>query len=94
VIILTRSIVFSIEADYTSNDLYDVYYLCRPLRQEGVSAKADPLAPKRKTMKARIPILQVQPLTAKTKGNGVSEEETNTPKGNGLSMQLVRQESP
>jgi hypothetical protein len=82
------------EADYMSNDLYDMYYICRRLRQEGVSADASPLAPQRKTMKARVPILQVQPLTAKTKGNGVSEEETNTPKGNGLSMQLARQESP
>jgi hypothetical protein len=71
------------EADYMSNDLYDVYYLCRRLRLEGVSADADPLAPQSNTMKARVPILQVQPLTAKIKGNGVSEEENNTLKGNG-----------
>ena len=32
-------------------------------------------------MKARVPTLQVQPLTPKTKGNRVSEEETNTLKG-------------
>ena len=62
--------------------------------QEGVSANAKPLAPQRKTMKARAPNLQVQPLTYKTKGNGVSEVETSTPKGNLLLMQLARQESP
>ena len=44
-------------------------------------------------MKARAPNLQVQPLTYKTKGNGVSEAETSTPKGNLLLMQLARQES-
>ena len=63
-------------------------------RQEGVSADAKPLAPQRKTMNARAPNLQVQPLMYKTKGNGVSEEETNIPKGNLLLMQLARQESP
>jgi len=45
-------------------------------------------------MKGRVQILQVQPLTAKTRGNKVSEEETNTPNGSLLSMQLARQESP
>ena len=39
-------------------------------RQEGVSTDAKPLAPQRKTMKARDPILQVQPLTYKTKKQG------------------------
>ena len=66
---------------------------CRP-RQEGVSADANPLAPQRKKMKAQAPNLQVHPLTYKTKGNGVSEKETSTPKGNLLLMQLARQESP
>ena len=32
-----------------------------------VGADADPLAPQRKTMKARVPILQVQLLTPKAK---------------------------
>jgi hypothetical protein len=40
-------------------------------------------------MKAGVRILQVQPLTAKTKQNRVSKEETDTPKGNGRSMQLA-----
>jgi hypothetical protein len=34
----------------------------------------------RKIMKAHVQILQPQPLIARTKGNKVSEEETNTPK--------------
>ena len=68
------------------------YDPCRR-RQKGVSADADPLAPQRKTMKAQDPILQVQLPLNKTKGNGVSEEETNTPKDNLLLMQLAQQES-
>jgi hypothetical protein len=40
-------------------------------------------------MKALVWNLKLQPLAAKTKGNRVSVEETNTPKANGRSMQLT-----
>jgi hypothetical protein len=47
-----------------------------------------------KTTKAPVQNLKLQPLAAKTKGNGISVEETNTPKANGRSMQLTQQSSP
>ena len=62
------------------------------LGQEGVSADAAPLAQQRRTMKALVQTLQ--PLTAKTKGDVVSEEGTSTLKGSSLLMQLAQQESP
>ena len=46
-----------------------------------------PLAQQRKKMKARVQTLQ--PLKAKTKGDEVSEEETNTLKGSSRLMQLA-----
>ena len=64
----------------------------RRLGQEGVSADAAPLAQQRKIMKAQVRTLQ--PLTAKTKGDEVSEEGTGTLKGSSRLMQLAQQESP
>ena len=64
----------------------------RRLRQEGVSADAAPLAQQRKTMKALVQTLQ--PLTAKTKGDEVSEKGTSTLKDSSRLMQLAQQESP
>jgi hypothetical protein len=55
---------------------------------EGVNADANLQAQQRKnlkTTKALARNLKVQPLAAKPKRNGISEEETNTPKANGRS---------
>jgi hypothetical protein len=59
-------------------------------RQEAQTRKSKrrrrPLAQQRKTMKALVWTLQ--PLTAKTKGDEVSEEGTSTLKGSSRLMQL------
>ena len=62
------------------------------LGQEGVSTDAAPLARQRKMMKAQVRTLQ--PLTAKTKGDEVSEKGTSTLKDSSRLMQLAQQESP
>jgi len=59
---------------------------------EGVSVDVAPLAQQRKIMKALV--RTQQPLTAKTKGDEVSEEGTSTLKGSSRLMQLAQQESP
>jgi len=54
-----------------------------------VSADANLQTQQRKNlmaMKALVRNLKLLPLAAKIKGNGVSVEETNTPKANGWSM--------
>jgi len=59
------------------------------LRQEKVDVEANVQTQQRKNlkaMKALVRNLQLFPLAARIKGNGVSVEETNTPKANGWSM--------
>ena len=66
-----------------------MYGPCRSLRQEEVIADANLQTQQRKNLKATKALVQNfnrLPLAAKIKGNGVSVEETNTPKANGWSM--------
>ena len=60
------------------------------LRQEEVDVEANLQTQQRKNlkaMKALVRNLKLLPLVAKIKGNGVSVEETNTPKANGRSIE-------